>query len=133
MEQAVMFTNVHDDELMVSLGIRQPPYVEPQIIKKTNDEKRQLKKLRCKHKEKMHFSIPRKRNIPVRDKLIIWLTKNNHFENTTYSKKCYQHEIPQILGFFHALSKKGNDMNLISKYYFNGHTYKPNELPFYFN
>lgn len=133
MEQTVEFTNVHDDGLMVSLGIRQPPFVDVKYEKRSNDEKRQLRKLRCRHKQKMHFSIPKKRVIPVYDKLIIWLKKNNHFKDTTYSIKCYQHEIPQILNFFHFISKKGNDQNTVLKYYFNGRTYRPNELPFYFN
>lgn len=133
MEQAVEFTNVHDDELMVRLGIRQPPFLGVEHVSKTKDEKRQLGKLRCRHKGKMHFSIPKKRNIPVVDNLIVWLKKNNIFKDTTYSKKCYQHEIPQILSFFHVLSKKGNDQNFILKYYYNGKMYKPNELPFYFS
>ena len=133
MEQAVDFTNVHDDHLMISLGMRQPHYYDPIYEKRTNDEKRQLRKLRCKNKGKMHFSIPKKVSIPVFDNLIIYLKKNKYFSNTTYSKKCYQHEIPQILSYFHAISKSGNDQNLVMKYYFNGRTYRPYELPFYFN
>lgn len=133
MEQTVEFTNVHDDGLMVSLGIRQPPFIDVKYGKRSNDVNRQLRKLRCRHKQKMHFSIPKPRNIPVYGNLIVWLKKNTHFKNTTYSKKCYQHEIPQILRFFHFTSKKGNDQNTVLRYYFNGRTYGPDELPFYFN
>ena len=56
MEQAVDFTNVHDDQLMVSFGIRQPIYYDPIYEKHTNDEKRQLRKLRCKNKIKQVLS-----------------------------------------------------------------------------
>ena len=53
MEQAVDFTNVHDDHLMVSLGMRQPPYYDPIYEKRTNDEKRQLIKLGFEKKPKL--------------------------------------------------------------------------------
>ena len=57
MEQAVDFTNVHDDHLMISLGMRQPHYYDPIYEKRTNDEKRQLRKLRCKNKGKIKINI----------------------------------------------------------------------------
>lgn len=125
--------NVHDDELMIKLGIR-PPHVSPKdmsVWTKTPHEKKVLRSERRKHKETIHFhSVPRK-SIPVRANLIIYLKKNKKFPNTTYSTECWQHEIGDILLNYYTSTKSGNSESLVTKYVYNGRTYAPNERPFW--
>lgn len=122
--------NVYDDELMINLGIR-PPHIIPRDIEvwaKTSYEKRVLRSERCKHKERIHFhSVPRE-SIPVRAKLIIYLKKNKKFPNTVYSTECWQHEIGDIL--LNYIDDKKSEL-LVTKYSYNGKTYKPEERPFW--
>lgn len=128
------WVNVHDDALMVKLGLRSP-MLEPRdksVWSKTPNERRLLKTLRRSSKEIIHFhTIPRK-SIPVRARLIIQLKKNNKFSKTTYSTECWQHEIDNILLNYYQRNKK-NGMNecLIDHYKYNGKTYDPNERPFW--
>lgn len=130
-----LWVDVHDRELMIELGIH-PPYAvprDPSVWTKTPYEKRVLRSERCKHKERIHFhTVPRK-SIPVRAKLIIYLKKNKKFPNTTYSTKCWQHEIGDILFRYYQINKKtGVSESLVSKYIYNGKTYSPNERPFWY-
>jgi hypothetical protein len=122
----VSWINIHDDALMVKLGIYKPQAEprDPQIWTKTKQEKKLLKSLRSKGK--MHFGTIYSKPIPVQDKLIIQLKKNKKFPYTTYSMTCSMNQIGDILRFF--CDKTGN---LVSKYYFNGKTYKPSERPFW--
>ena len=128
------WVNVHDDELMVELGIRLPNLApkDPSVWTKTPHEKKMLKSLRRTHKGRIHFySVPRK-SIPVRAKLIVQLKKNKNFPNTTYSTECWQHEIEDILLNYYAKnSKTGYNECLVSKYIYNGKTYVPSESPFW--
>ena len=130
-----LWVDVHDDELMIELGIRPPHLVprDPSVWTKTPYEKKLLKSLRRIHKGRIYFhSVPRK-SIPVRAKLIIQLKKNKKFPHTTYSTECWQHEIGDILFRYYQTNKKtGFSESLVSKYIYNGKTYSPNERPFWY-
>lgn len=126
--------DVHDDALMVELGIRPKPLSpkDPNVWTKTNQERKLLRNLKRSHKEKIHMgSIPEK-VIPVKAKLIIQLKRNNKFPNTTYSMICYMHKISNILSSFMQYDKQSKTMiNLVAKYKYNDKEYSPNELPFW--
>lgn len=128
------WVDVNDDNLMVELGIRYPR-LEPKdstVWTKTPYEKKMLKSLRKTCKDSIHFSTAPLKPIPVQAKLIIQLKKNNSFPKTTYSFKCYQHEIGSILLNFYQTNKKfGGKECLVSKYSFNGKTYAPDERPYW--
>lgn len=116
--------NVHDDALMVKLGM-QPPTLEPKdpsVWTKTPEERKALRVLRRKHKGKMHFHTIPIKPIPVRAKLIIQLKNNKVFDKSTYSTECYMHQVGEILSKY---------SNFIIKYSYNGTTYKPYERPFW--
>lgn len=128
------WVDVHNDALMVELGIR-PVMLSPRdktVWTKTPNERRLLKSLRRSGKGRIHFhSVPEK-SIPVRTKLIIQLVKNDKFPKTTYSTECWQHEIKNILLQYYRRNKKtGVNECLVSKYTYNGKTYAPNERPFW--
>lgn len=122
--------DVHNDLLMQKL-IGRPKNRTPRDIKvwsKTPKEKKILKKSRYSFsKEDNHFHSTPKKFISVYSRLIVFLTKNKQFNKTTYSFMCYQHEIPEILSQFQA---KGGRYNLVSKYTWNGKTYKAGEFPY---
>lgn len=128
------WVDVHNDALMVELGIR-PAMLSPRdktVWTKTPNERRLLKSLRRSGKGRIHFhSVPEK-SIPVRTKLVIQLVKNDKFPKTTYSTECWQHEIKNILLQYYKRNKKtGVNECLVSKYTYNGKTYAPNERPFW--
>lgn len=126
--------DVHNDKLMVELGIR-PPHITPRdksMWTKTPYERKILRLERHKYKGDFHFhSIPQK-NIPVRAKLVIYLKKNKKFPNTTYSTECWQHEIGDILLNYYSKNRKTERNEcLVAKYVYNGKTYSPDERPFW--
>lgn len=125
-----MKENIITDDLMVKLGMRQPHVVprDKEVWTKTQREKKMLK--RYKSKERIHFHTIPIKSIPVWSKLIIYLKKNKEYPKTTYSIKCWQHEISNILSNYCQV-KKGKVENLVSKYSYNGKTYAPNERPFW--
>lgn len=128
-----LWVDVHDDELMVSLGIRFPLFShrDESVWSKTPNEKRLLRQVRD-NSEKIHFNIYPRKIIPVKSRLIIYLKKNKKFPNTTYSTKCWQHEVGDILLKYHSHNKNtGKDENLVSKYVYNGKTYCPEQRPFW--
>lgn len=129
------WVDVHDDAQMVELGIRHPNVAprDNSVWTKTPNEKRLLKSARNSvRKERIHFhSIPRK-SIPVYAKLIIQIKKNRRFPYTTYSTKCWMHEIGDVLSLYRQYNKKTNCFdNLVVKYSYNGKTYSPGERPFW--
>lgn len=128
MKSESTWVDVHDDKLMISLGMRQPIYEgrDPSVWSHTSNEKKLLKKLRNKsyNLSKGGFSS---KHIPIRLKLIVYLKKNKIFKNTTYSIIVNQHEIPRILNFYSDGSK-----TLVSKYNWAGKEYSPNELPWWY-
>lgn len=126
--------DVHNDELMIELGIR-PPHATPRdksVWTKTPYEKKVLKAERCKHKGRIYFHSVPKKSIPVKSQLIIYVKKNKVFPYTTYSTECMQHEIGDILlNYYLYNSKTGRNECLVTKYFYNGKTYSPNERPFW--
>ena len=128
------WVDVHNDVLMVKLGIR-PCKAIPRDLSvwtKSKQEKKILQTLRCTHKGKMHFSVPSRRSIPVQAKLIVQLKKNKQFPHTTYSTICSMHQIGDVLNFFHQLDCRSKSIvSVVDKYTFNGKTYTPNERPFW--
>lgn len=132
--EGTSWVDVHNDALMVSLGIR-PPYLpqkDKSVWTKTSYEKKILKSLRRGNSSRIHFhSIPMK-SIPVRAKLIIQLKKNKVFPKSTYSIECWQHEIGNILQrYYYSNKKNGTNECLVLKYKYNGKEYQPSERPFW--
>lgn len=128
------WVNVHDDALMVELGIR-PAVLTPRdksVWVKTPNEARLLKSLRRTSKDRIYFHTIPEKSIPVKAKLIIQLKKNDKFPKTTYSTECWQHEIRNILWNYSQKNKKtGLNECLVSKYTYNNKTYGPTERPFW--
>lgn len=127
------FVDIHDDDLMVALGMRCPKATIYNINTLTATEKKLLKKARRSAKRPMHFhSIPKK-SIPVIAKIIVQLKKNDRFPHTTYSSKCWMHNIGDVLAQYHQYNKKtGKYENLVARYTYNGKVYDPRERPFWF-
>ena len=134
-KETISWTNVHDDNEMREMGFLRPFNQTPRdkgVWTKTPYEKRILKRMRHSYKGgDTHFhSVPRK-TIRVRCKLIVNLFKNEHFGKTTYSTKCWQHEIPEILARYQVTNNKTKQSaSVVRKYSWNGRTYSPSELPF---
>lgn len=126
--------NVHDDDLMVSLGIR-PPRLQPRdpsLWQRNASEKRLLKKLRRRN-VRLSTGCSSPKVIPVKAKLIIYLKKNNVFSKSTYSNLCWQHDIPRVLSRYALVNRKtGAATNLVSKYYYNGKMYQHGTFPFWY-
>ena len=113
--------NVHDQELMIELGIH-PPYREIYDFSKTPKEKADL--LTYKRKDGRGFYTrgvyKKPYSIPVYDKLIISVK-----EAGTRSINCGQSDNPDIL---FRLKK---DKKTVLKYQWNGRTYQSKEIPFW--
>ena len=128
------WVDVHDDALMVELGIHPSPVTprDPSVWSKSKQEKKILRTLRCAHKGKMHLGTSPRKVIPVRAKLIVQLKKNKLFPHTTYSTICRMHQIGDVRDFFHQWDRQNRTMvSVVAKYTFNGKTYAPNERPFW--
>ncbi len=142
-ERKTDWVNVRDDALMVSLGFRQPPLQprDPSVWTKTETEKKKLMNLKHRLKGKFcanwGYVSP---EIPVYGKLIVYIKKdpkyttvdpktNRKVYKTTFSYKCGQSKIPSILSAFS--NKKDLNNTLVTKYYWNGRTYSPTELPYW--
>lgn len=129
-----LWVDVHDDALMIELGIRPPALApkDPSVWTKTPYERRMLRSYRRIHKGKMHTGVAKIKPIPVRAKLIIQLKSNKKFPYSTYSTVCNMHEIGNILLRYRQWNKRtGFSESLVLKYSYNGRTYKPEERPFW--
>lgn len=129
------FVDVHNDALMVALGIRHD-ILDPRdenVWVKTPNEKRILKNAKHSSREDDdHFSVIPNQFIPVWGKLVIYLKKNNKYPKTTYSTECWQNDIASILSKYQAYNKKTeSSSSVILKYSWNGKTYKLGTLPFW--
>lgn len=127
------FINVHSDAECEKCGVYRAKVQiprDPSVWTKTLHEKHILRTL-SKLKGDTHFHTTPKKIIPVKDKLIIYLTKNNKFSKTTYSRECWQHEIPELLSKYTNYVKDKGNVSLVLKYFFNGITYGPKETPFW--
>ena len=105
--------DVHDDKLMISLGIRAPHYIEPDFTK-TKQEKALLKKVRTKNDMKYSGLGLYKRPSTCYAKLIVYIEPIDGTNDTTFSCMCYQHQINSIIKTMYPT---------FVKYYFNGTTY----------
>ena len=126
--------DIHNDALMVKLGIR-PPILsakDTSIWSKTKQEQKNLPKAKHNSTKNMHFSIPPEKSIPVVAKLIVYLKKNSKYPNTTYSTTCKMNKIGNIINNYYSINKHTKVItNLVSKYSYNGKTYNPKERPFW--
>lgn len=115
--------DVYNDHLMVTLQLRQPP-LDPRdesVWTKSEEEKKELKKFRKLKFDLGNWGAPKK-IIPIPGKLIVQV---RGFKKTTYSHNCIQSSIPSILNKY----KENGD---IIKYSWNGKTYAPDVLPFWY-
>lgn len=124
--------NVHDDALMVSLGMRQPLLTprDKSVWTKTPNERRILKNVKYSSRGGGHFHTIPFKSIPVKSKLIIQLQNNKVYPKSTYSIECLQSDIPNIISKYVVTNKKsGVSKNIVVKYSWNGKSYKPNQIP----
>lgn len=121
----ITWVDVHDDELMVSLGIHLPNFVAPDFAK-TPKEKKILKKAKASSPkmERMYGSY-KETPYPLYDKLIVHLKKNDNFSKSTYSFQIWQRQIQGTVGQF--TTRKGK--SVVDYYIWNGKKYGPTELP----
>lgn len=110
--------DVHNDNLLIDLGIRLPNYIRP-VFNKTRKEKELLKKLRTKHDKFYSVKNKNSKQIPCYGKLIVYTKRKVH---STCSYKCYQYEISDVLKTMHP-------ENDVIKYWWNGYTYFPSYTP----
>lgn len=138
--------DVNNDAEMVALGIR-PRNLEPRDpsvwVKSYQDKKNaKLVKHYLKHAfDYVNWPAP-KRPIPVPGTLIITIRKNKDFSDkqsngklfykTTFSHRCIQSDIPELLSKYVSKTKNGNETSLVIKYKWNGKEYKYGELPFWY-
>lgn len=128
--------NVHDDNVMREMGFFRPFEQSPRdegVWTKTPNERRLLKVVKRTGKgEDMHFhSVPSK-FIGVQGKLIVQLRRNKVFSKTTYSIKCLQSDIQNVLSKYVVTNHRLNiPESVVVKYTWNGKTYYPGELPFW--
>ena len=131
--------DIHNDKIMIELGLRQPTghVRDISVWTKTPNEKRILNKVKYSNFDGYFHSVPRQ-IIPVRGKLIVYLSNNTVYPKTTYSIECWQHEIPRILSEYTVVDKKKSNKdkivtkNVVLKYSWNDKTYKSiYDLPFW--
>lgn len=126
-KEKIKAVDIHDDALLVKLGIRNPN-LQPRAVDvwtKTPNEKRLLKeaKNRCTYKFVSGSPI-RMKSIPVRAKLIVYT--DGSYGKSTYSFNCLQSDIQLILSKFRNAGK-----DAVKKYSWNGKSYRSTEVPFW--
>lgn len=126
--------NVHDDDIIKEMGFNRPELQatrDKSVWTKTSQERRLLRRYAKWGKDGYFHSSPFKM-IPVKSRLIVYLTKNNGFEKSTHSIVCWQHDIPAIISRFCKYDPKTESyINVVRKYSWNGKTYDPSEIPFW--
>lgn len=134
-QKSIEWVDVHDDALMVELGIHLPNVkpIDPAIFSKTDAEKELLAKYRKMFKGKMTGNNISNKNIPIYGKLIITIVPDKEFMmvnknketvcKTTWSYQCGQADIPRILSKFGPL---------VVKYSWLGKEYDRKKLPFWY-
>ena len=135
---------VHNDAEMVALGLRNPIYPgrDQSVWSKTDKEKAFLKKMKhsCTSDLDRGWGAPIK-SIPIPGKLIVRIKPSDNFtvvakdgrmmKKTTYSQKCIQSDIPRILSKYAESDGKVSYSKVIN-YSWNGKTYNPKEIPFWY-
>lgn len=129
-EKDSKWIDVHDDKVMREMGFFRPYDVEPRdpsVWTKTNKERRELKRAkgRCSKLGNWHMGLTPNKEVKLSSKLIVSLKKNNSFDKTTYSFKCRQSNVNNLLDRF--VSKSGK--SLVAKFNWNGKTYNSSQLP----
>lgn len=134
--------DVHDHDLMVSLGMQQPYYEgrDPSVWEKTPEEKAKLAflKSRCTTILPRQWPSTEKRS-PFSAKLIVRVRPSNKFKTidkhgNEHKKTYFSHknvclsDIPSILAKYYVWKNKARQTLVIS-YTWNGKTYSYNELP----
>ena len=132
-QQEDSWVNIHDDNVMREMGIFRP-YVQSSrdesVWTKTPNERRLLKVVKHTYKKgDMHFYTVPNKFIKVYGKLIIQLKKNKKYPKSTYSVKCWQSDIQNILSKYTVETNNKTVKNIVAKYSWNGRTYYPGELP----
>lgn len=139
-QREVKPVDIHNDAEMVALGLRLPAYPgrDESVWSKTAKEKALLKKMKhsCTTKLDRGWGAPPK-SIPIPGRLIVRIKPSDNFimvtkegkilKKTTYSHKCIQSDIPRILSKY---TEKGN--SIVISYSWNGKTYNPKEVPFWY-
>lgn len=140
--EEVEWIDVHDHDLMVSLGMRQPLYEgrDPKVWEKTKKEKEMLKamKARCTTILPRQWPYAPSRS-PFFSKLIVRIRPSNKFKFTdkhgNEQKKTYfshknvcESDIPYILAKYYVFKDKAHQ-SLVISYTWNGKTYSFGELP----
>lgn len=141
-EDEDVWVDVHDHQLMVSLGIHLPDYKgrDPKVWEKTSKEKELLKQM----KGRCHTLLPRAwpfapNRYPFYSKLIVRIRPSNKFKfkdihGNEQKKTYFSHknvcvtDIPNILAKYYVWKDKARQ-SLVISYYWNGKTYSPRELP----
>lgn len=125
MKKTSDWVNIHDEKLMVSLGIHPRDYKIPNFSK-TEKEKAMLRRMK---RSAMPITTKMVSNneasFPLYDKIIVYLLRNNSYKKQIYSSKIWMKDIQSYINSF--VSKKGK--NLVKYYFFNGKKYRANELP----
>lgn len=113
--------HIHDDAWMVAEGLRQPKQQsrDSSVWTRTTKEREILRG--CPKIRMSGCSSSGRKHIPVYTGLIVYV---QGLTKTTYSVKCWQADIPRIIGNFNTEGK-------VIKYQWNGRTYQPNEVPFW--
>lgn len=138
--------DVSNDDLMVSLGIRNPKIQprDPSVWTKTKSEKKSAKWARrqLKHAfDHCNWSAPH-RSVDIPGKLIIRIKKTSKFSGvmsngvkfykTTFSHDCKLSDISSVLSKYMIRGKDKQNVTLVQWYKWNGKTYYPGELPFWY-
>lgn len=137
--------NVYNDAEMVSLGIRLPKLTsrDSSVWSKTLSEKERLRDVRKSFKTKFVSGYKTSnKSIPVYSKLIVYIKPSDNFtifdkktgktfNQTVFSHKCKQSDIPVLLSKYKEKDPNFGDYSLVIKYSWNGKTYSPKDLPFW--
>lgn len=134
--------DVHDHDLMVSLGIQLPYYEgrDPSVWSKTKAEKEQLASMKARCSTVLPRQWPYEpRRSPIFANLIVRIRPSNKFKfidkhGNEQKKTYFSHknvclsDISSILDKYYVWKDKMRKTLVIS-YTWNGKTYSPNELP----
>ena len=136
------WVDVHNHELMVYLGVRNPFYKgrDPKVWEKTKEERKQLEQLKARcttilpkgwpaEEPRSQFSFDLIVRIRPSNKFKFKDKHGNDQKKTYFSHKnvCLS-DIPNILAKYYVWKDKSRQTLVIS-YTWNGKTYAPNELP----
>lgn len=138
--------DVYNDAEMVGLGIRPRPLEprDPKVWTKSYTDKKNARLVRnhLKHAfDYINWAAPAK-SIPIPGTLIVTIKGHKNFSEklkngktfykTTFSHKCIQSDIPNILNKYIIRQNDKPANNLIVKYKWNGKEYTYGQLPFWY-